>query len=311
MPRAEGNDLCEIFGYAPDDTSEQARRQWKSQNCPFVGNTCIKHSHPQEGSVVVYGSCSIVNRAKHGIEEVIICPQRLYANSYESLKRVVWDSVQTELPLLMAVEYAQHKKAKVLPDDFVVALGQHSGKEIMLSNPGFISLSFDWVLVRVVDGKIALIIPCEVQSIDITRNYRANWDAYSRELPLVPDSKHGMNWANVWKRLIPQLILKGSMASTSQFCQQGMYFVVPDRVYRQFEKLIGEVVGPDIPERGVLTVMTYDLGSVAPFGTIRSLLPRRTIRMHLVDFAEAFASGKQLPLGSQLDEKVGEVLANL
>lgn len=61
----------------------------------------------------------------------------------------------------------------------------------------------------------------------------------------------------------------------------------------------------------VLTVMTYDLGPVVPFGTIRSLVPRRTIRMRLVDFAEAFASGKQLPLGSQLDEKVGEALAKL
>lgn len=311
MPRAEGNDLCEIFGYAPDDTSEQARRQWKSQNCPFVGNTCIKHSHPQEGSVVVYGSCSITNRTKNGIEEIIICPQRLYANGYESLRRVMRDAVQAELPLYMADEYAQRKKAKSLPDDFVVVLGQRSGKEIMLSNSGFISLSLDWVLVRVVDGKIALIIPCEVQSIDITGNYRANWDAYSRELPLVPDSKHGMNWANVWKRLIPQLILKGSIASTSQFCQQGMYFVVPDRVYRQFEKLIGEVAGPTASERGVLTVMTYDLGPVVPFGTIRSLVPVRTIRIRLVDFAEAFASGKQLPLGSQLDEKVGEALANL
>ena len=311
MPRAEGNDLCEIFGYAPDDTSEQARRQWKSQNCPFVGNTCIKHSHPQEGSVVVYGSCSVTNRTKIGIEEIIICPQRLYANGYESLKRVAWDVLQTDLPLFMADEYSQRKKAKALPDDFVVVLGQRSGKEIMLSNPGFISLSLDWVLVRVVDSKIALVIPCEVQSIDITGNYRANWNAYSRELPLVPDSKHGMNWANVWKRLIPQLILKGSIASTSQFCQQGMYFVAPDRVYLQFEKLIGEVASPDAPERGVLTVMTYDLGPAVPFGTRRSLVPRRTIRMRLVDFAEAFASGKQLPLGSQLDEKVSEVLANL
>jgi len=311
MPRARGNDLCELFGYAPDDTSEQARRQWKSQKCPFVGNTCIKHSHPQEGSVVVYGSCSVVNRTKNGIEEIIICPQRLYTNGYESLRRVAWDALQAEPPLLMAEEYSRLKRAKSLPDDFVVVLGQHSGKEIILSNPGFISLSLDWVMVHVVAGKIGLIIPCEVQSIDITGNYRANWDAYSRELPLVPDSKHGMNWANVWKRLIPQLILKGSIASTSQFCQQGMYFIVPDRVYRQFEQVIGEVAGPVAPERGVLTVMTYDLGPVVPFGTIRSLVPRRTIRMRLVDFAEAFASGKQLPSGSQLDEKVGEALANL
>lgn len=59
------------------------------------------------------------------------------------------------------------------------------------------------------------------------------------------------------------------------------------------------------------TTQQYDIGPVVPFGTIRSLVPRCTIRMRLVEFAEAFASGKQLPSGSQLDEKVGEALANL
>jgi hypothetical protein len=116
MPRARGNDLCELFGYAPDDTSEQARRQWKSQNCPFVGNTCIKHSHPQEGRVV-YGSCSVVNRTKNSIEEVIICPQRLYADGYECLRRVTWDALQAEPPLLMADEYSRLKRAKSLPEN--------------------------------------------------------------------------------------------------------------------------------------------------------------------------------------------------
>ena len=61
MPRARGNDLCEIFGYAPDDTSDNARKQWKSQECPFVSGVCIKHSHPQDGKVIVYGTCSVTN----------------------------------------------------------------------------------------------------------------------------------------------------------------------------------------------------------------------------------------------------------
>jgi hypothetical protein len=67
-------------------------------------------------------------------------------------------------------------------------------------------------MARMVAGKLKLIIPCEVQSADTTGNYRANWDAYSKELDSIPDSEHGMNWANIWKRLIPQLILKGSIA---------------------------------------------------------------------------------------------------
>ena len=47
--RAQGNDLCELFGYAPDDVSEPARRQWQARSCPFVGGECIKHGHPQNG----------------------------------------------------------------------------------------------------------------------------------------------------------------------------------------------------------------------------------------------------------------------
>lgn len=74
MPRANGNDLAELFGYAPDDNSDAARKQWKSQKCPFTENTCIKHSHPQnDGSVVVYGTCSVLNKARRtGTPEEVI-----------------------------------------------------------------------------------------------------------------------------------------------------------------------------------------------------------------------------------------------
>lgn len=239
MPRANGNDLCEIFGYAPDDTSDKARKQWKSQECPFIGGICIKHSHPQDGKVGVYGTCSVTNKVRTGTEDIIICPQRLYANNYASLQSVVHDAVGSELPFLTVNTYSIHKANNDLPERYVVMLGRNSGKEISLSNAGFITLSLDWVMVYVIKGEVQLILPCEVQSIDTTGNYYANWYAYSRELDIIPDSKHGMNWANVWKRLIPQLILKGSIAATSKLCHKGIYFAVPDRVYLQFEKLIG------------------------------------------------------------------------
>ena len=160
-------------------------------------------------------------------------------------------------------------------------------------------------------GEVQLVIPCEVQSIDTTGNYHANWNAYSQELQTVPDSKHGMNWANVWKRLIPQLILKGSVAATSKLCKQGIYFVVPDRVYVQFEKLIGDVASLDVPGAWVLSILTYDLGPGVPHGSVRNIVPRRTIRTLTTEFARAFALGKQLPLGSQLDLKVDETLASM
>lgn len=311
MTRAAGNDLCEIFGYAPDDTSASARKQWKSQDCPFVGGTCIKHSHPVGGAMVVYGSCSVVNSTRSGKEEVIVCPQRLYADNYKALKTCVADATGSSLPMFSAGEYSALKRARSLPDEYVVLLGRGSGREIMLENRGVIKMSLDWVMARIKDGRLDLVIPCEVQSIDTTGNYHANWHAYSKEVKPVPNSEHGMNWANVWKRLIPQLILKGAIASTSKLCTRGSYFVVPDRVYMQFEKIVGKVGTVTTTGSGVLNVMTYGLGPDVPSGSIRQLVPHRTVRMLTTDFATAFASGRTLPLGSQLDDKVQLVLDSL
>lgn len=156
-----------------------------------------------------------------------------------------------------------------------------------------------------------MLIPCEVQSIDTTGNYVDNWEAYRDESDSVPDSEHGMNWANVWKRLIPQLILKSSLSTTSALCLKGTYFVVPDRVYQQFEKIVGSVASRPSAGPGVLTVMTYNLGPDVPEGKIRSLLHCRTERLLATEMAVSFASGKQLPLGTQLDQKVAEILASL
>lgn len=257
MARAQGNDLCEIFGYAPDDVTDAARKQWKRQECPFVGGTCVKHSHPRAGqSPVIFGSCSVVNKLGNGLkEEVILCPQRLYANTYETLKACVKDAVGKDLPVLLAGDEAGINNAKSGFDDYVILLGQKSGGEVSLS--GKVSLSLDWVMVRITKGSINTAIPCEVQSIDITGNYHDNWRAYAEEREEIPNSSHGMNWANVWKRLIPQIILKGAVAKTSTLCKMGSYFVLPDRVYQQFEKLIGPLHKPTVnkAQKGSLTVM--------------------------------------------------------
>ncbi len=315
MPRAQGKDLCELFGYAPDDDSAIARKQRDSQICPFIGGICIKHSHPLPGGKIdIFGSCSVANKPKKGtLEEVVICPQRLYANRYEVLQRVILDAVGEGIPFFMADEYKQSKRLDALPSNFVVLLGKNSSAEISLSKRDpitnkLIKLNLDWVFAQLVDGILTQIIPCEVQSIDITGNYHANWKAYMTEASSIPNSNHGLNWANVWKRLIPQLILKGTVAANSELCKSGSYFVLPERVYNQFENLVGKVNPVNLPGPGVLTIMTYELGPLVPFGSIRSLVQKRTIRMLSADFSIAFSAGHRLPLGSQLDSKVLSVL---
>ncbi len=312
MPRARGNDLAEIFGYEPDDKSDLARRQWKSQKCPFVGNTCIKHSHPRSGeSPTIFGTCSVVNsKGGKNPEEVILCPQRLYADNYQTLRACGADACTGDPILVMASDGARVAELAESGAHYGVMFGSRSGSEVQLK--GTVSVSLDWVI-AILDGfALRTIVPVEVQSIDITGNYHACWEAYSVERMRVPNSKHGMNWANVWKRLIPQILLKGAIAGTSRLCRAGSYFVLPDRVYKQFEKLVGEVPAQDKPGVGVLTVMTYDLGPPVGHGKMRQLIRSRVVRMKLKDFAESFASGRELqPLGLRLDQRVFEKLREL
>ena len=125
----------------------------------------------------------------------------------------------------------------------------------------------DWVLAKVKNGELVEYAGIEVQSIDITNNYRDNWYAYknlNENTSIIPRSKHGLNWANVHKRLIPQLIRKGLIYAKSDLVSHGLYFVLPDIVYRKFE----DVIGKDIPlvnrkASDVLTVHTYSLSDNA------------------------------------------------
>lgn len=310
MPRASGRDIAEIFGFAPDDTSDTARRQWKSQDCPFVGGTCLKHSHQQANtSVIVYGTCSVLNRStRSDAEEVIICPQRLYADGYENLKSCVYDATGDRSLVLLAEEYSKLRKEGRLPETCWVMLGKTSGREVKLNKKDGVSLSIDWVFAKLTSQELVEILPCEVQSIDITGNYRATWEAYAKEADTIPDSGHGMNWANVWKRLVPQLILKGKLAASSTMAKHGIYFVVPDRVFVQFEKVVGSVPTVGAAGVGVLSVMTYELGDPVPKGGIRDLRGVRTCRFAVDEFARAFGSGNQLPGGAELEAKVISIL---
>jgi len=317
MPRATGNDLNEIFGYAPDDYTIESLKQRASQHCPFLpGTICVKHSHPRAGAdgendVIVFGSCSVLNATRTGTEEVIICPQRLYSDNYATLKDCINDSVGKR-PVFTVTEYKTERRAKRLPPSYAILFGQKSGKEVSLEKRSVISLNLDWVFACIDEEKLSSIIPCEVQSIDITGNYQANWNAYAEQKKEIPNSQHGMNWANVWKRLIPQLILKGMISKHSLLSKFGTYFVVPDRVYKQFENLIGDLPVVGTPGPGVLNIVTYALGDNEPQGKIRKLKKIRQLRVNIEEFSKAFGSGAQVvSLGPVLDQKIRERISDL
>lgn len=151
----------------------------------------------------------------------------------------------------------------------------------------------------------------EVQSIDITNNYRDNWYAYKNisENAIIPRSEHGMNWANVHKRLIPQIIRKSLIYSRSSFVNSGLYFIVPDIVYKKFEDIIGSDI-PLVREKApdVITVHTYALGDKVSEGRIREIVPVRKIRFKMQDFSDRFVTGPNLPSAEELDAAIRNAL---
>jgi len=280
-------DLVEVFGYAPEDLSKAARSLWNIGGCPFVNKACIKINHDQ---TITYGTCTVTS--PYG--DIIICPNRLYADDYSTLKCVATDAFG-DIPFLLFDEYIKQRESL---EECVVALGKNSGKEVQVGK----HLSMDWVLARIIGGELVESVGIEVQSIDITGNYRDAWHGYKNlpqtNIPLsdLPSSQHGLNWANVHKRLIPQLIRKGVIYSRSKLVKKGLYFVLPEVVYNKFEGVIGsDIPTVDNASHETLTVFTYALGEPVLSGEQRELISVRRLRFTLDEFSNRFISGANLP----------------
>lgn len=312
--RASGRDISELFGYAPDDRSVNGLRAKQLKDCPFVPGRCSKTNHDQSA---IYGTCSVSNGAsrRDAGSEVIICPKRLYADNYRCLQNVaelVWPNMTK---FVVGGGYSSLRDAAHETEFPVVAFGQNSGGEVQFKCNG--ELSLDWVLqsYRVTsEGLVPIDYIClEVQSIDITGNYRDAWSAYMEmadpsRVYEVPDSGHGLNWANVHKRLIPQLIRKGNVASVAPRCR-GFFFVLPDVVYQKFEEVIGSVEQEETFGPQNLSVATYSLGPIVVPGTIRPLQSQRIVHYNLKKIAEAFIAQKDPKAGHLLDSFVAALLA--
>ncbi len=299
MSRAPGKDIAEIFGHAPDDLSECARSLWTLKACPFINRPCIKTNHDKS---IVYGVCSVENL--NG-DEIITCPNRMYANEYGTLRVVSEATFGPDTPFLT---YDQYVRERGRAGPLVVALGKNSGREVTLGK----QLSIDWVLAYIDKNTLLDYAGVEIQTMDITGNYRNCWAAYDT-LPQtpkrkIPSSNHGINWANVHKRLIPQLIRKGSVFRKSTLCTKGLHFALPELVYQRFEKVVGDLDSVDDLAADVLTVYTFAIGPNVEHGQIRPLTQIRTERFTLKAFAEGFISGPYLPTGQDLDDAVRRVL---
>ena len=320
--RSEKRDIVEIYGFAPDDTSSEAMEYWKSQECPFVGSTCTKEITRKKRisgtqNTTVCGVCSVsYGISKSSDKDIIICPKRMYVEGYKYIRYFAHKTWGNDIDILIGGTIEELKKSALELDESVIAFGTGSGKEIQVNASGG-SMSMDWVLQRYIKEDGTLVpkdfIGIEVQSIDTTGSYALNWHSYeevkSGQIPLkITSSDHGLNWANVHKRLIPQLIRKGNIYKEIEECL-GVFFLVPETVYSKFEKVLGDIqeqVGESSRDR--LSVLTVKLGPLVEESKQREVEEVRYIHYDLDDVASAFVNRVDTKGADELRTKLQDIL---
>lgn len=226
--------ISDFFGYRSEDKSKEAIDAAAKYDCPFIHEECNK-TLGRNGSRYPSGACAV--RQVTAENPVICCPIRLYADNYKILKIVARKTFGENLNLYPA-ESATEKA--VQEQGAVAVFGHKWGRELRLPKRDGVGNYFaDWVLARL-DSKGSLVefTSIEVQTIDTTGNYRSSRSALLEDRR-VERSQVGLNWENVSKRIIPQLVYKGQVLQREKLCKSGLWFITPDPVYRRIIQRLG------------------------------------------------------------------------
>ena len=143
----------------------------------------------------------------------------------------------------------------------IAVFGHGWGGELRLpQREGTGSYFVDWVLARLdATGELVEFTAIEVQTIDTTGNYRDARQALQDNRTIIPCTVD-LNWENVSKRIIPQLIYKGQVLQREDLCRTGLYFVCPQPVFeRVLNRLGGREKLPHFPTQPAsIHFVSYD-----------------------------------------------------
>ena len=159
----------------------------------------------------------------------------------------------------------------------IAVFGKGWGGELRLpQRKGVGSYFVDWVLAYLDKwGELKEFTAIEVQTIDTTGSYQEARRALAESRTIIPDTV-GLNWENVSKRIIPQLIYKGQVLQREDLCKTGLFFVAPDPVHKRvLERLGGKEKLPSFPyQPASIHFISYDAittptpGMITPLGII-------------------------------------------
>jgi len=182
----------------------------------------------------------------------------MYADQYKLLYKVASKAFNEKLNLYAGRNAVLKAKSE---NGAVAVFGHGWGGELRLpQRRGTGSYFVDWVLAKL-DGNGDLIefTAIEVQTIDTTGNYREARKKLLLDRSLSVDTV-GLNWENVSKRIIPQIIYKGQVLQREELCKTGLFFVSPKPVFdRVLTRLGGKAKLPIFPKQPAsINFIAYD-----------------------------------------------------
>ena len=276
--------VFELFGFDPEDNSAVAAQVRAQSLCPFIGNTCVKRFK----SGIKSGACTLKPETSG---PVICCPNRMYANDYQVLLDIAEDAFGD------GVRLCKKLSDSVGDGKDVIVFGKRWGKELRLPNRKVGGGYFvDWVL-ALINSQLELqsFVAVELQTMDTTGSYEAQVRSMlGQNLPFA-DTSAGINWENVSKRILPQIIFKGHVLRNEPLCSKGMYFICPAPVHERIMTRLGNDLRTYHPQPGAITFRWYDLGSQVGAGNSRPLEFVGQMTTTVDQVALAFTSPKNLP----------------
>jgi hypothetical protein len=201
--------------------------------CPFIHARCPKRSTnlPNEP----YPVCSLWRRSKGPQDPardlIFVCPKRFYAVDF-------------------LTEVIEHCWPGPKPANPCVA------PEVKMEGFG----NVDFVIADVgPDGDIGQFLSVELQAIDITGSVFPAYAALREGRDLAKAPTYGLNWDNVYKRYITQLIRKGYF---HHHWKSKIVAVIPDQVYRYITERADFMKTTDVrhPTTNII-FMTYRLAA--------------------------------------------------
>lgn len=228
--------IWEFFGYRSDDHSAEAIAAATDKQCPYLDDVCEKRL--SDGAIA--GVCTIKPMTSG---PVMCCPIRLYADNYRALYDVAKIAFEADFELVAGPKAASVARAK--QEAVVAVFGKRWGGELRLpQKDGAGSYFVDWVLALLdANGKLKEFVAVEVQTIDTTGNYRNGREGLLSPERTNPTTSAGLNWENVNKRILPQLIYKGQVLQREALCRKGLFFVCPSPVYTRIMARVGGSTG--------------------------------------------------------------------